>query len=77
MTRIVPSDRVLVRMPSWLGDFVMAEPVLNALLEPLYPGRTGNNATNASWPIRGIPRYSPPEKTAHKALQSAIRDLIR
>jgi heptosyltransferase-2 len=30
---LVPPARVLVRMPSWLGDFVMAEPVVRALLE--------------------------------------------
>ncbi len=30
---LVPPARVLVRMPSWLGDFVMAEPVVRALHE--------------------------------------------
>lgn len=32
-TRITARDRVLVRAPSWLGDFVMAEPVVRALYE--------------------------------------------
>jgi heptosyltransferase-2 len=31
--RLSARDRVLVRMPSWLGDFVMAEPVVRALCE--------------------------------------------
>ena len=29
--RLTPATRVLVRAPSWLGDFVMAEPVLRVL----------------------------------------------
>src|SRR6185436_854874 len=29
--RLAGSERVLVRLPSWLGDFVMAEPALRAL----------------------------------------------
>ncbi|MBM4436299.1 MAG: hypothetical protein FJ029_03495, partial [Actinobacteria bacterium] len=33
MSRLGPSDRVLVRAPSHLGDFVMAEPALRALYE--------------------------------------------
>jgi heptosyltransferase-2 len=31
--RLSGADRVLLRTPSWLGDFVMAEPVLRALCE--------------------------------------------
>jgi len=31
--RLTPATRVLVRAPSWLGDFVMAEPVLRVLNE--------------------------------------------
>lgn len=31
--RLADTDRVLLRTPSWLGDFVMAEPVLRALCE--------------------------------------------
>jgi heptosyltransferase-2 len=31
--RLSDLDRVLVRTPSWLGDFVMAEPVMRALCE--------------------------------------------
>lgn len=33
MIRLGPEDRVLVRAPSWLGDFLMAEPFLRALFE--------------------------------------------
>ena len=35
MTRLAPGDRVLLRMPNWLGDFVLAEPFVNALHERL------------------------------------------
>lgn len=31
VTRLGQNDRLLVRLPSWLGDFVMAEPVVDAL----------------------------------------------
>jgi len=31
VTRLGQHDRLLVRLPSWLGDFVMAEPVVDAL----------------------------------------------
>jgi hypothetical protein len=31
MSRLSPRDRVILRTPSWLGDFVMAEPVVRAL----------------------------------------------
>lgn len=31
MTRLAAGDRVIVRLPGWLGDFVMAEPVVRAL----------------------------------------------
>ena len=31
MTRLTAEDRVIVRLPGWLGDFVMAEPVVRAL----------------------------------------------
>jgi len=30
--RLAPDDRILVRLPSWLGDLVMAEPALGALV---------------------------------------------
>lgn len=33
MSRIAPGDRVILRLPSWLGDFVMAEPVVRATWE--------------------------------------------
>jgi len=32
------SERVLVRLPSWLGDFVMSEPLVRALDERLAGG---------------------------------------
>jgi len=35
LTRLAPGDRVLLRMPNWLGDFVLAEPLVNALHERL------------------------------------------
>jgi heptosyltransferase II len=35
MSRLGPADRVLVRLPSWLGDFVMAEPVVRAIHDQL------------------------------------------
>ena len=35
MSRLGPADRVLVRLPSWLGDFVMAEPVVRAIHDRL------------------------------------------
>ena len=38
MTRLGPADRLLVRVPSWLGDLVLAEPTLRALAEAC-PGR--------------------------------------
>lgn len=31
--RLIDSDRIIVRAPSWLGDFVMAEPIVRALCE--------------------------------------------
>jgi heptosyltransferase-2 len=31
--QLTSRDRVLIRMPSWLGDFIMAEPALRALIE--------------------------------------------
>lgn len=40
-----PGARVLVRVPSWLGDLVMAEPAVRALLEHLRP--TGGELTLA------------------------------
>lgn len=36
---LVGGERVLVRLPSWLGDFVMSEPVLRALDARLAHGR--------------------------------------
>lgn len=36
--RLASRDRVLVRLPSWLGDLVMAEPAVRALHERLAPG---------------------------------------
>ena len=36
--RLAPGDRVLARIPSWLGDAVMAEPALRALAERVGPG---------------------------------------
>ena len=35
MSRFAPGNRVLVRLPSWLGDFVMAEPVVRAIHDRL------------------------------------------
>lgn len=39
MARLRQTDRLLVRLPSWLGDFVMAEPALDALALELQRGR--------------------------------------
>lgn len=33
MTRLRDGERVLLRLPNWLGDFVLAEPFVNALHE--------------------------------------------
>ena len=39
MTGLRPEDRLLVRLPSWMGDLVMAEPVVDALHQALVEGR--------------------------------------
>jgi len=33
MMQLAAQDRLLIRMPSWLGDFIMAEPVVRAMVE--------------------------------------------
>ncbi len=42
---LVPPARVLVRMPSWLGDFVMAEPVVRAVFERWNGARCADRIT--------------------------------
>jgi len=39
VSRLRSSDRLLVRLPSWLGDFVSAEPTIDALHRALEGGR--------------------------------------
>ncbi len=39
MKRLNASTRLLLRVPSWLGDFVMAEPVIAACAEAVRDGR--------------------------------------
>jgi len=48
--RLLATDRVLVRMPAWLGDFVMAEPAVWALWRWLREGRI------AALGLAGAPR---------------------
>ena len=46
--RLSTDDRVLVRMPNWLGDFVMAEPLIRLLYEHHERAGTGNRITLAA-----------------------------
>jgi heptosyltransferase-2 len=46
--RLTIDDRVLVRMPNWLGDFVMAEPLVRALYERLERAGRGERITLAA-----------------------------
>jgi heptosyltransferase II len=39
MARLRNSDALLVRLPNWLGDFVMAEPVVDSLAQAARDGR--------------------------------------
>ncbi len=39
MARLQSSDALLVRLPNWLGDFVMVEPVVDALAQATQAGR--------------------------------------
>jgi ADP-heptose:LPS heptosyltransferase len=51
MTRLRDGDRLLLRLPSWLGDLVMAEPVVDALHGALLDGRLG------ALSLAGPPRF--------------------
>lgn len=41
MIELLATDRLLLRLPSWLGDFVLAEPVVRSAQRALREGRIG------------------------------------
>ena len=51
MSRLRDGDRVALRLPNWLGDFVMAEPLVNALHER---ERAGRGPTTLIGPARPL-----------------------
>lgn len=49
--RLRPDDRILVRLPSWLGDLVMAEPALGALVQEVGAQRVSIAAPEHLLPV--------------------------
>lgn len=71
---LVPPARVLVRMPAWLGDCAMSEPIVRALCERYARVGVAEHVTLAGserfaevfgWRRAGAPRFIPLERGAN------------